>query len=56
MEHKLYKTFGLVVDIAMAYEGYADTLKEDGERSSQELRRKMCIVPVVTLLETGKNL
>jgi hypothetical protein len=41
--------------MAMTYERYADTLKEDGERSFQKLRRKICTAPVVRLLETGKT-
>jgi hypothetical protein len=40
----------------MTYERYADTLKEDGERSFQVLRWKMCTAPVITLSEIGKNL
>jgi hypothetical protein len=40
--------------MAITYEKYANTLKEDGERSFQELRWKMCTAPAVTL--TGKNL
>jgi hypothetical protein len=41
--------------MAMTYERYIDTLKEDEERSFQELRQKMWTALVVALLETGKN-
>jgi hypothetical protein len=41
--------------MTMTYEGYVGILKEDGERSPQELRWKMCTAPVVSLLETGKT-
>jgi hypothetical protein len=40
--------------MVMTYERYADTLKEDEERSFQELRWKMYTAPVVTLSETKK--